>query len=418
MRGGAGQVRRPVLSVPPMPSAGARRLGPVLGLWLTFSGASLGIVTKNGGLADFALYAGALLALLAWVAWRVLPHLDAILPARHVRRLALASFAALALLFAVAYPIVQSGTYGAGSDGDEALEIAVRELLAGRYPYAVRTYLGNPISPLPGSLLLGAPFVLLGSGALQNLFWLLVLFVAVGRRLGDERWALLLLWLLWSTPAFLHKFVTGYDYVANSLFVLLFAWGLIRAAPERGGLRWAAALALGVALSSRANFLLLAPLVYTQLVQRAGWRMATGLGAAVAASFAAITLPFYLHDPAGFTPLHTSNKIEQYSGVLAHASLWVGGGSGLLAMLLARPAWNRSLAAFFRNCAWVQAFPIACAVLLSSRVDGLAALSQDLAFYGDFFLYFGALGAWLALHERIAGARSTALAQMAPAQAP
>jgi hypothetical protein len=68
----------------------------------------------------------------------------------------------LILLFGLIYPSASSGKFGGGSDRDEALNIAVNELLKGEYPYYERTYVsgrphetgmdGNMISPFPGEL--------------------------------------------------------------------------------------------------------------------------------------------------------------------------------------------------------------------------------------------------------------------------
>src|SRR5438093_13264162 len=64
--------------------------------------------------------------------------------------LAAVTFALLGLVFAVLFPLANSGVYGPGSDTDEAYDIAVRELFHGRYHYHQRTYLGNLIHSMPG----------------------------------------------------------------------------------------------------------------------------------------------------------------------------------------------------------------------------------------------------------------------------
>ena len=56
------------------------------------------------------------------------------------------------------------------------VRVALTELASGRYPYTATTYLGNPITPLPGALLLAAPFWwVTGSAAWQNVAWTLLL---------------------------------------------------------------------------------------------------------------------------------------------------------------------------------------------------------------------------------------------------
>ena len=45
--------------------------------------------------------------------------------------------------FVVVYPIANTHAAGAGSDDDDALNLGAMALLAGRFPYAHTTYLGN-----------------------------------------------------------------------------------------------------------------------------------------------------------------------------------------------------------------------------------------------------------------------------------
>ena len=104
--------------------------------------------------------------------------------------LSIATFAGLSVLFAVTYPIANTHIPGMGSDDDDALNIAVAELLHGHYPYYARTYLGNLIHHFPGTFLLAAPFVLLGTSAIQNLVWLALffLFSAANSAILQERY--------------------------------------------------------------------------------------------------------------------------------------------------------------------------------------------------------------------------------------
>ena len=74
---------------------------------------------------------------------------------RQVLWLGAVSFLLLLIAFAMVYPVADSGVMGGGSDDDDALDMATRELLHGRYPYHPRTYLGNPPAQLPGASLLG-----------------------------------------------------------------------------------------------------------------------------------------------------------------------------------------------------------------------------------------------------------------------
>jgi len=239
-------------------------------------------------------------------------------------RLASALFVALVVAFAVLYPmsnsgerswISTSGIAGGGSDRDESLNLGVVELLHGRYPYYAVTQLGNPVSQMPGSLVLAVPFVLLGNAALQNLAWCAIYFFISVRLIGDVRQALGLVVLLLATgPIIFQDVVTGGDLVANSVMVL----GAMMLVLNQEGGSWTtgqslfASAVLGFALSSRLSFLLLVPLLAERLVRRVGVRQAAGSLLVAGLVFVAITLPFYLYDPAGFAPLSIQNKFAQF----------------------------------------------------------------------------------------------------------
>lgn len=339
---------------------------------------------------------------------------------RHVLGLAALTLAVVVAIFLVVYPLADAGIIRGGSDSDDALDVAAAQLLHGRYPYAAQTYLDNPISPLPGAVLLAVPFVLLGASAYQNLFWLALFWLALRAYLKDGRSPLLLLWTaLALSPAVWHQIVTGTDYLANSLYVLLFMLWLIRAAAGRGRQAVLFAILLGVGLSSRANFLLLLPLLFAALARLAGPRAAAGYVATSGLSFLAVTLPFFLHDPASFSPLHTTDELGRFDVVLPHAGLLIPAATAALTVTLAfcRRAWPASACpqatpahpdaplglttALLRNSALVLAFPVVCGILLHSlglrMLYGVNMIHFGFATFGVFFLFFGATPAWWTL---------------------
>ncbi len=273
----------------------------------------------------------------------------------------------LAATFAFVYPLADAGVLGGGSDRDEALDLAVRALAAGEHPYRLRTYLGNPITPMPGALLLAAPFVALGGSALQVLSWVPALALALGRALRDRGAGILLTAAAVALcPEALRDLLGGGDLFVSAAYVTV---ALVLAMDAAGGRssRWAAAAAsvlLGVTLSSRPNFALLFPLALAGLA-RAGGGRGMRMGALAVATFAAVTAPLYLADPAGFSPLHTADKLRQFEQVLPHAAAWVTGATAAAALLLAlRPA-NRRTDALLLHCAAVQAVPVVATTLMS-----------------------------------------------------
>jgi hypothetical protein len=375
---------------------GKRRLiWPVLGLAFSILIPSMADLQKYLGLGGVLVYlTGGFLLLLLGIkvvyaaAWPVIRE-------EWVPWLAALTILVLLAFVLVVYPAANSGLMGGGSDSDDALTIAASELLQGEHPYSRLTYLGNPISPLPGAVLLAVPFVLLGNVAFQNVFWLAIFLWSARRILQDGRQALLLMWtILILSPVVSQQLAAGSDYLANSLYVLLFSLGFIHACSEKERAGWQkllAAVLLGIALSSRANFLLLLPLLFAAVGQRVGWKEAAGYSTVAVLSFLVMTVPFYLWNPAEFSPLHTREELGQFRDVLPYAGVVVPGISLLAALGLALRE-NRRLTQYLNHAAVVQAVPVLSGILLLSARSG--SLNFVFARFGVFFLFFGALGTW------------------------
>jgi hypothetical protein len=117
--------------------------GVLLAWFLIFP--SLGILQKYAGARGALAYSVGVTALLMLLAWRG-PAVGSWLRAQHrsTARWTLAVLClGLAVLFAVLYPLANSGSaswlspsgiVGGGSDRDEALNLGVQALLHGRYP--------------------------------------------------------------------------------------------------------------------------------------------------------------------------------------------------------------------------------------------------------------------------------------------
>ena len=205
----------------------------------------------------------------------------------------------VAVAFLVVYPIANTHAAGAGSDDDDALNLGAMALLAGRFPYAHTTYLGNVLHHLPGAFILATPFVALGTSALQNLFWLPIFFLAVredansrtalragvGRPRAQPRGRV--------RSGHWHRLSPTRDLRAARLVVA-------RANDASGRRRHRLGADAGVTRQlplARAAGVRLPP--STRRVREPRLRaMALTCGTA-----AALTLPFYLHDPRHFGPL-------------------------------------------------------------------------------------------------------------------
>jgi hypothetical protein len=316
---------------------------------------------------------------------------------KQVYCLIVATFLILVIGFLAIYPKANPHIFGHGTDCDYALNIASTRMLHGQYPYYVRTYLGNAVSPMPGTLIFSIPFVLLGSSAYQNIFWLLMFFIAMRLYLKNGRLALLLLWLIIAlSPTILYQLAVGIDYISNSIYVLLFMIWLLIAISRTNCSTWIRiipAILLGIGLSSRANFLFLLPLLFFAMLRIAGWKSAIGYSAIICFAFALITMPFYLYDPKGFSPLLTRYLLKQFESVVPLVSLIIPLTMGILSLLIAIfQSTNFDLTIFLRNCVLVLGFPVLCGIILSSIKNG--RIDFGFASYGTFFIFFGAVAFW------------------------
>lgn len=344
-------------------------------LWLSLVFPSSFVVHKYLGWEGAAAY-----AIVAAMAVALMPRLPEGLSDRNLLWQALATFLVIVVVFFVIYPIVNTHAPGSGSDDDDSINVGATALLTGHSPYARTSYLGNVLHHFPGTFILAVPFVLLGASALQNLFWLPLFFLAVREEARDSRTALQLAWLVLAfSPAVIHEVVTGTGYVSNTIYVLLGLWWLVRTKQ-----RDIAAVAWGLALASRANFLFLVPLAFGWLWQHAGWRIALRATALTCVTAACLIVPFYLHDPRNFGPLDAANRLLVFNELFPHLGVALMALMAALAIGLSFTPMDA--AALFRNCALVQAFPVVTGVVFSTLQEG--HLNLWYARYGSFFAWF------------------------------
>lgn len=342
-----------------------------IGVWCSLVLPSLFVVHKYTGWKGTAAYAA--LAALGVPLRTWIPLQRGTYAARW---LAAATFVFVLVAFLAIYPIVNVHSPGMGSDDDDTYNIGALSLLAGRSPYEQTTYLGNALHPFAGSFVLAMPFVLLGTSAWQNLFWLTMFFLAVRADTGNDRAALGLAWLMLAlSPTVMHQVVTGTGHAANTIYVLLGLWWLTRTRH-----RDLAAVAWGIALASRANFLFLVPIAFGWVRQHHGWRAAVRATALTLAVVACLTLPFYFHDPAGFGPLEGGNRLSRFNDLIPHADGIIIALMTVLAAALSFVPMTK--VTLFRSCAIVQAFPVAVGTLLGTVQRG----QPDLA-YASYFTF-------------------------------
>ena len=346
-------------------------------LWGALVLPSVAVVEKYVGVAGVLAY-GALVGLaLYWT-----PAIVRRVPAARVTLLAATTWLIVVLMFGIVYPRANMSAT-AGSDDDDAHDVGVAALISGQSPYDRRTYLGNELSPLPGSYILAAPFVLTGGSARQALFWLPLFFLVLRSRVGDARTPLVLAWAAALSAAILHEIATGSSYSSNAIVVLL---GMMAVAWSRG--HWASAVFCGIAMCSRVNFVLLLAPLFVLLKKTAGARVAVRVAAIVLATAIALLLPF--------DPLHPDFP-PALGGMarLAVLELFAPGTSSVVLIatsfatiaLSMRVSTEREL--FLRSAA-IQATPIVLGMVIGSRIG--ADVVAMFAPYGTFAFWFLVVG--------------------------
>ena len=325
--------------------------GFALGIFLAFPSSHL--VAKLLGPAGFATYALLVIVVCALL-WQRRPGLlERDDPAWTIGIL----FIAFAITFALVFPVLDAGeAFGRGSDRDEALNIGVRAMLAGRQPYAETTYLQNPISPLPGSLILAAPFVWIGDAAWQNVFWFGGWLALLVRILGTGRTLAAALLTLAASPAVPHDLLTGGDLFVNAVMVM--CAGMWTASATTGRHLALSAAAAGVAVATRYPFLLLVPLLAGFVYRRHGAIRTAVCLAILAATSALVTLPFYLNDPGSFAPFVTQNKFRFLVNDLPGADRYLPAICAAVALIAPAVVWRRSWTAWLVAAGAVLLLPV------------------------------------------------------------
>jgi hypothetical protein len=305
---------------------------------------------------------------------------------------------ALACAYVVIHPQIDTNgfelaghRFGA-SDRDDAIDAAITETLNGRYPYTMVTFLGNPITPMPGALLLASPFYLLGDSGIQNIFWLALFFVLIARVEDSPLIAALLAFMMCLlSPNLIYQIVKGSDFISNAIYVLIFAVMLVESTKRQKPL-WVSvlwAIMLGIGLSSRPNFLLVLPTVAFAIMTTSQRTTAFALMVVTAITFATSTLPFYFVDPIGFSPLHVSEKLGLW-GTNRLLALILPVLAFVFSMLLGIRRMSYALQSFAADLFAAQTVLMVGTLVLVLIERGVTVLeNSEVLEYGILFMFFG-----------------------------
>ena len=279
-----------------------------------------------------------------------------------------AFFVVAAAAFAVIYPIADARkVIGGGTDTDDALDLAVRALLHGSYPYAEPTYLNNPISQLLGWIVLAAPFVLVfGRAAYLNVFWLGLWLAMLAIEAGSAWVAAVLATLTFVVfPGIPLTFLNGSDSFASLVAVAVLVVGSRRAPKGRWPLGLLA-VTTGVVLSSRFNVVLLLSLLAASVGRRFGLARACAYAAVAGLVWLLVSFGPWLIDPSGFTPLHTYGMLGRFDSVIPRFGLLVPLATALLAVLLG--GWVLGGGDVWLAMGLVLSMPVVCNFLAETAV--------------------------------------------------
>ncbi|MEJ2866401.1 hypothetical protein WCD74_01405 [Actinomycetospora sp. OC33-EN08] len=272
---------------------------------------SIGTIAKNASPLIATGYALTLLVLAVVLYFHIVAWVE-----KHPKSIDIIAFLAIVILviaFFTAFDPTHSSSLGAGADRSDALNVALDRLLQGQYPYYGRTYMGNEITPLPGSLLLATPFFILGDAAFQNVVWIPAFLVALNAG-GRLRAAPTVVWItaVLGCAATVREHLVGDDLFVKGVYVLAAILLVLRVSARTT--YWlplvAASIALGVTLCSRPHFILmLLPICALLWKQTYSFRMTSTVAVGSTATIFVLAAPFAIVDWAGFSPLHVASKV-------------------------------------------------------------------------------------------------------------
>lgn len=110
-------------------------------------------------------------------------------------------------------------------DRDEALDIALKSIFSGEYPYLLRTHLGGPITSLTSSFILALPgWLLFDRSDVSSIIWIIfggIYFYLYCVYFKKERWAYLILFCYFFSPALIYNMVLASDLPWFSIFLIV-----------------------------------------------------------------------------------------------------------------------------------------------------------------------------------------------------
>ena len=194
---------------------------------------------------------------------------------------------------------------GLGGDRGDALDVGLSRLLQGEYPYSELTSWGGKITPLPGSFILALPAHLAAHSGFATVY--LVPLAAFILWKTDKRTAAIANLALVSSPVYWADVLSSGDLVVSAFLLFAVALATFKAAKSPGSARWLWAVALGLVATTRVTGIVTVFVLTAVGVGSGRSRVAFRQLAVSLLVIIGLSLPFYLLNPAEFSPLHTSS---------------------------------------------------------------------------------------------------------------
>jgi hypothetical protein len=368
---------------------------PRVSLFLGLLWASLFIVPSLGsilhsplGINGTLLYATVAMPFLT-AAYVFLPKTMHPLTESKAKTVVLAVVFIICLASAICVPLANANRIPGANVRDETLRNAVDAITHLKYPYYYPVSPTEPITPLPGGILISLPFVLLGSSAYLNFLWLPLFFGSLAKYLNSWNIPIvLLLSMILGSPVIIHELVSGSDLLSNALANVIVTFLVIRFNSLSGTKRIGLGVLAGVALAWRFPFLFIVPLWLSYIMKTNGWRAALKWGVLVGFVYAVVVGPFYLYDRAHFSPLHVARYANRFDSVIGHSGVVVPALVGIVALFLS----TRRIASGFSllvSCGIILSMPTVLGItltILSLRRFEVGPYSN----FGVTFIFFGA----------------------------
>ena len=374
------------------------KIWPFVWLVLLLLSPSLYVIQKYLGAQGLVFYVLFVPVTVFFVLRNFLPFFTTRMSEKQAFLLTLMFLACLVVIFFIVFPKANVPLPGQGSDSDDGLNLAVQELLNLRYPYNVRAYLGNPISEFPGAIMLSMPFLMMGNSAYQNIFWIILFCMFL--KLYLKTWRLvfpLMLLLFVLSPEVVRQLVTGGPILANEIFVMLSMYLIVSqlsGTHDSTMAKIGSAVFLGIAMSSRLNFVLVGPLLLSCLVQNSGWKQTVKYLLISLLVWSVVTLPFYFYSSGSFTPLIAQADKASHSA-LPYSVILLPLVGGMISVILAMRRMGPDCEALFGYSALVQGLLVVAVVILSNLSKDKIDLFDTR--YGIMFLFLGCVPCWRVL---------------------